>query len=481
MSNAENLGHSPDAPGTAAAPGIYPGPGSATGLRYWNGRAWDPRPVARTWTRVWCNVIDNILASIVWFVLVAIIVIPLTLSGAPENDGLSSLISISTLIVAYVGYFAVGYRLWGRTPGMMVGRMYVVHLPSGETKLSWGTAIGRALGLVLGYACGILALIWLVTTASSRTKQGPHDSWARTGVLVEPPSRPDTTYLVSGSAASIAATSGSVLTVAAASPTVDAPPLTPGQSQSAPRRDIDTASTPAQGVAPGDTDATPGPQEWPGLATAASPTVASQQDLGPAGQRRRSRAPLWISLAVATAVVLIGVVVAGIYVDSRMRANTLEQLLTAVERTDVVIDQYASDDRFSQFSDELRKAQGLQYQDEAFQQQAWRTFIESNVATANEYVSPMQRAILDVEAVDPLPWHSDVAEAQEAYLDYANTWMDAVMRRTQHTTSDKEVLDLQEGLNAQLSSTWTIAERRFQDISIRWMPRELANEIDRLF
>ena len=59
--------------------------------------------------------------------------------------------------------------------------------------------------------------------------------------------------------------------------------------------------------------------------------------------------------------------------------------------------------------------------------------------------------------------------------------MGAVMRRTQHTTSDREVLDLQEALNAQLSSTWAIAERRFQDTFIRWIPRELMKEIDRLF
>ena len=470
-----------DAPGAAVEPGIYPGAGSATGLRYWNGTDWDPRPVARTWTRVWCNVIDNVLASIVWFILAFILLIPFVLLDPTGDNPLGGGISFLGLVLGFIGYFAVSYRLWGRTPGMMLGRLYVVHIPTGQSKLSWGTAIGRAAGLILGYICGIFTLIWLIVTASSRTKQGPHDSWARTGVLVEPPSRPDTTYLVSGSAASIATTSGPVPTVAPASPAADALPPTSGPSQPAPRPGIDTASRSSQGAAPGDTDATPQPQAMPGMATVAAPTATSQHGPGPEGQRRRSRAPLWIGLAVTTAVVLIAVVVAGIYVDSRMRANTLEQLLAAVEETESVIDDYNTDERFFQLSDDLRKAQGLQYQDDAFKQEAWRIFIDGNVATANEYVSPMQRAILDVEAVDPLPWHSDVAEAQEAYLDYANTWMDAVMRRTQHTTSDREVLDAMEGLNAQLSSTWTIAQRRFQDISIRWMPRQLMNDIDRIF
>jgi hypothetical protein len=118
--------------------------------------------------------------------------------------------------------------------------------------------------------------------------------------------------------------------------------------------------------------------------------------------------------------VLIGGVVAGIYVDSRMRGNPLEELLTAVEKTDVVIDEYTSDDRFSQFADDLRKAQGLQHQADAFQKGAWATFSESNVSTSNEYVTPVQRAMLDVEAVNPLPWHFDLAEAQEAYRVHAN-------------------------------------------------------------
>lgn len=487
-----------------AAPGIYPGPGSATGLRYWNGQAWDPRPVAQTWTRVWCNVIDNILASIAWFILVAIIVIPLALVGAPENDGLNSLISISTLIVAFVGYFAVGYRLWGRTPGMMLGRLYVVHLPSGETKLSWGTAIGRAMGLVLGYACGILALVWLVTTASSRTKQGPHDSWAHTGVLTDPPAPPVNPYAVSGSAASLAATRTPVSGATVATPPVVAPPASSPQSPEPER--TPPASASATGTAapdappPASMHAAPSPAEPERVVTPppgptvfpsgqetvtaeAGRDVPASDSVPVTGSTPPSRKRLWLQLGLVAAGValLAGVAAGALYVDSRIRANTLEQLLVATDTSEDALSEYYYDERWDTLADELNRVKNTSNQSEFYYQEGWRIFIDGTREAANSHVSPVQEAILDVEAVQPLPWHSDIAEARDAYLDHANAWLEAITRRTQHTASEESIPGLYENLDAEISSTWTVAQRRFEDISILWMPPDLDREVRRIF
>lgn len=495
MSSAEGLGHSPDAPATAAAPGIYPGPGSATGLRYWNGHAWDPRPVARTWTRVWCNVIDNILASILWFILVAIIVIPLTLSGAPISDGLSSLISISTLIVAYVGYFAVGYRLWGRTPGMMLGRLYVVHLPSGETKLSWGTSIGRAMGLVLGYACGILALVWLVTTASSRTKQGPHDSWAHTGVLTDPPAPPVNPYAVSGSAASLAATRTPVSGTPVATPPVVTPPASSPQAPEPVRTPPASASAPGTDAPrPTSTHAVPNPAEparggtppaGPAALSGTQEAIAWEADkdapITSAAPRSRKRLWLQLGLVAAGVALLAGAAAGALYIDSRIRANTLEQLLTATDASEDALSDYYYDERWDTLADELNRVKNTSNQSEFYYQEGWRIFIDGTRETANSHVTPVQSAILDVEAVQPLPWHSDITEARDAYLDHANAWLEAITRRTQHTASEESIPGLNENLDAEISLTWTVAQRRFEDISILWMPRALDLEIERIF
>lgn len=477
-------------PAATAVAGIYPGPGSATGLRYWNGQAWDPRPVARTWTRVWCNVIDNILASILWFVLVAIIVIPLTLSGTPENDGLSSLISISTLIVAYVGYFAVGYRLWGRTPGMMLGRLYVVHLPSGETKLTWGTAIGRAMGLVLGYACGILALIWLVTTASSRTKQGPHDSWAHTGVLTDPSPPPVNPYAVSGSAASLAATrtpvSGSpVATPHASVPQTPAPERTPPAFASAPGTAAHDAPPPPMPGSPAEPVRGATPQPGPAPLPGAQESVASNAGTGVplTGATPPSRKRLWLQLGLVAAGValLAGAVAGAIYIDSRVRANTLEQLLEATDASEEALSNYYLDERWDPLAAELDRVKNTRNQSEFYYQEGWRLFIDGTREAANSHVSPVQEAILDVEAVQPLPWHSDITAARDAYLDHANAWLEAITRRTQHTPAEKSIPGLYENLDAEISLTWTVTQRRFEDISILWMPRDLEREIERIF
>lgn len=180
----------PGVPGAQAmSRGIYPTPGRAKEISFWTGAEWDARPVAPTWTRVWCNVVDGVLATVLFFVLAMgasalLLVTGSEPSGQQGSSPLENAVFTSTLIVSFLGYFTVSYKLWGRTPGMMLGQLYVVRIVGDTTRMSWSDSFLRALVLCIGYTCGIMAIIWLTITASSRTKQGPHDSAAKTVVLV---------------------------------------------------------------------------------------------------------------------------------------------------------------------------------------------------------------------------------------------------------------------------------------------------------
>ena len=79
------------------------------------------------------------------------------------------------------------------------------------------------------------------------------------------------------------------------------------------------------------------------------------------------------------------------------------------------------------------------------------------------------------------PWHSDITVVRDAYLDHANAWLGAITRRTQHTESEKSIPGLYEDREAEITLTWTVAERRFDDIAILWMPMDLDLEIRRIF
>lgn len=464
-----------------AAPGIYPGPGSATGLRYWNGTEWDPRPVARTWTRVWCNVIDNVLASIVWIVLAFILLTPFVLLDPSGDNPLGGGISIIGLIVGFVGYFSVSYRLWGRTPGMMLGRLHVVHIPTGQSRLTWGTSIGRSAGLILGYACGIFTLIWLVSTASSRTKQGPHDSWAHTGVLVEPPLDPGTTQLVSGSAASLAAGRESTSAASPSSPPAD--PSAPGSAELQPRAqaapepvmDPPTTAVPPDGMRAERT-------QMPADAGAASlAALGDQQDPNLQLRHQRSRLPLVLGSVIAGVAVLAGAVFALIYIDSRIRAAEMDNLISATAKAQRAIELYVNDYRWSETEEAFAEAQATTGREREFYQEAWRTFVYATTDAARAHVVPLQTAMLDVESVSVLPWHTDIEVARQAYLDHADVWMKAIMQRTTHEESTQRIYGPTENFDAEIDSTEVVAERRFEDVSILFAPEVMSVRISGLF
>ena len=174
-------------PDPASMPrGIYPIDNEPGALGYWDGRDWFGGPVASIGARCWGNALDVVLASILFFVLFLLFAIPVPTTDGPDpvaNPSGMTIAFFAALLLGFVGYFVLSYRLWGRTIGMQAAGTYIIHLPSGQEKLPWGPALIRALVLSAGYFCGLLWLIWLLITATSKTKQGPHDVAAKTAVL----------------------------------------------------------------------------------------------------------------------------------------------------------------------------------------------------------------------------------------------------------------------------------------------------------
>ena len=169
-----------------STPAVLPYAAPPTNLRYWNGQTWSGGPVATIWARAWGNAIDVVAASIAFSILLTIFILPFaatTTPGSGEAGAGATVALIAALLLGFVGYFVLSYRLWGKTFGMLLAGTYIVYIPSGEARLPWRPAIVRALILCAGYICGILWLIWLGVTAASKTKQGPHDLAARTAVL----------------------------------------------------------------------------------------------------------------------------------------------------------------------------------------------------------------------------------------------------------------------------------------------------------
>lgn len=134
------------------------------------------RQFASMWTRVWCYVIDQVLAFSLGFLIAVVLVGVLSIVGLGPDGALdlSAPMSFLTIITVFLSYFAASYRWWGKTPAMMMGRIAVVDAQE-ATRLNWGRSYLRSLVLNVQLLIGILTIIWLIVTASSLTKQGPHD------------------------------------------------------------------------------------------------------------------------------------------------------------------------------------------------------------------------------------------------------------------------------------------------------------------
>lgn len=177
---------SPSPAVTSAAPpqpGVYPG-SDPKNLRYWTGMGWDPRPVAPIWTRVWCYVIDQMLALVAGFAGAILVTLPFSLQDAnsEQTSTASVVLALAFLAFIFVSYFAAGYVFWGRTPGMMLGRLHVIDVRSGG-RMKVGRAYLRSLILGVQMVSGLLTIIWLVVAVNSPGRQGPHDAAAKSIVL----------------------------------------------------------------------------------------------------------------------------------------------------------------------------------------------------------------------------------------------------------------------------------------------------------
>ena len=148
-----------------------------------SGLAVSGMPLAGIWNRIWCWFLDSIVAFIVTVIVAGVVLSPLIVL-AP--DALVTSVSYFVVFVAaYLSYYAASYRWWGRTPVMMIPRLYVVDEVSGA-KLTWKNAYLRSFFLTLGQTFGIVALIYLIVTANNPAKQGPHDKIAKSLVVQRP-------------------------------------------------------------------------------------------------------------------------------------------------------------------------------------------------------------------------------------------------------------------------------------------------------
>ena len=422
----------PENSSAPAAPGIYP-TGQASQLGFWNGRAWDPRPVAPTWTRVWCNVIDVIVASIIWLLLASLVVAAVAyLTPAPASDGggesSSRLVTLTTLAVAFLGYFTVSYRLWGRTPGMMLGKLHVVRIPTGGAPMSWSDSFLRALVLCLGYSCGILALVWLTVTSSSKTKQGPHDSAAHTAVLAGQRPRP----------------------------------VPPSPASTPPAQvDLDPkAAMPSSNAGP-----------------AAQPPLALPQAVPPLDGPKRRRGSMVVGVAAGCVALLMALIGVGAFVDSRIRVNEMNQLLAATQASEQVRSSFESDPELDTIVDKLSVLNGLSTLPPDLRAEARNRLLTSLADVAQRHVGPMQVAVLDVEEVSVLPWHSDIAAARDAYSEHADTWLQLISGISAQALDETQLAQLE----TELLATRVRAQRSFDNVRILWVPGDVPERIQAVF
>lgn len=181
----------PPATGWAATTEAQPRPGPAAGLAY----ASVPR-------RLVALIVDIVLAFIAVIGIGSLAGVLLLLAGASfdANDPTTNIIYQVLALVVTAAYFVLAWRQRRATLGQLFLGLIVGNQDDGG-KLSWRAAIIRYVALTLqpipavvslvvpgsSGLVGLLLIGWwivlLVTTATSPTKQGLHDRWARSLVV----------------------------------------------------------------------------------------------------------------------------------------------------------------------------------------------------------------------------------------------------------------------------------------------------------
>ena len=147
------------------------------------GLAGSGMPLAGIWNRTWCWFLDSVVAGIVAIFVTGIVLSPLLIL-APDAPVVSVLILLGVIAV-FVSYFAMSYRWWGRTPVMMMPRLYVIDEATGS-RLTWGRAYLRSVVLACAQLFGIVAIIWIAIAGGNTFKQGPHDKAGKSLVVQRP-------------------------------------------------------------------------------------------------------------------------------------------------------------------------------------------------------------------------------------------------------------------------------------------------------
>lgn len=89
----------------------------------------------------------------------------------------------------------------------------------------------------------------------------------------------------------------------------------------------------------------------------------------------------------------------------------------------------------------------------------------------------MQVAVLNVEEVSVLPWHSDIAAARDAYTEHADTWLQLISGLSAQALDGTQLAQLE----AELLPTWVMVQRRFENVRILWIPEDVPERIQALF
>lgn len=145
---------------------------------YPDGDARLERLYAGFWMRFWAYLLDLIVIGSIQRLIVYPVFRALDISLIEE--GIFSAISVSTAIVFYL-YFVLMTKFYGQTIGKMVFGLKVVELDGG--RLSWGTVLFREW---IGRFISSTIFILYVVVAFTKKKQGLHDLFADTTVIIEP-------------------------------------------------------------------------------------------------------------------------------------------------------------------------------------------------------------------------------------------------------------------------------------------------------
>lgn len=172
-------------PPSAPVPAPAPAPAAPSGWAQVAATAPGPGPgveFAPHGGRLVAYIIDGFIAGIIVTILL-IVLTPLLVAGT--NSGSSSVVTGAVFIYVFIvllvsiGYFPFFWARSGQTPGMRIFGLRVVRDADGS-RIGWGTALVRLLGLWISFAIFYIGIIWILV---DNRRRGWHDLMAGTVVI----------------------------------------------------------------------------------------------------------------------------------------------------------------------------------------------------------------------------------------------------------------------------------------------------------